>query len=151
LAPPCSLSFYLSKFSSFLFSSSISTFPFPLLSTSPWPASLSLFLPFLFSPALSSLFSGAKCHARAPILFSAPLLCSQLLYHGCQRLRTWYLWLPLVHHPLYGVSGLTQPEAHPGSHQSTGTLAGGRLSPTPLFPYTHRPTDSFFKNWFWGK
>ena len=33
---------------------------------------------------------------------------------GCQRLTTWYLGLPLVHYPPCGVSGLTQPDAHPG-------------------------------------
>ena len=68
---------------------------------------------------------------------------------GCQRLRTWYQGLPLVHPPLCGVSGFTQPDAHPGLHgkylavlqclpglptlelwQDVGSLP-------PLSPYTH--------------
>ena len=59
--------------------------------------------------------------------------------------------LPLIHPSLCGVSGFTQPDAHPGPSgkrpavlpclpaQSTGTLAGHRLSP---FPHTHSPTQT---------
>ena len=73
---------------------------------------------------------------------------------GCQRLRTWYWGLPLVHPPQCGVSGLTQTDAHPGLHgkhsavlpqmlaQSTGTLAGSGLSPSPLFPYPQPHNES---------
>jgi hypothetical protein len=32
---------------------------------------------------------------------------------GCQRLGTWCLELPLVHHLPSGVSGFTQPDTHP--------------------------------------
>jgi hypothetical protein len=71
---------------------------------------------------------------------------------GCQRLRTWYQGLPLVHPRPCGVSGFTQPDAHPrpsGKYsavllhlpaQSTGILAGCGVSPSHLFPYTHSPT-----------
>ena len=70
----------------------------------------------------------------------------------CRRLRTWYLGLPLVHHLPCGVSGLTQPDAHPGPcgnrlavlphlpTQSTRTLVGHGHSPTPLFPTHPRPS-----------
>ena len=71
---------------------------------------------------------------------------------GCQRLRTWCLGLPLVHHQPSGVSGFTQPDIHLGlcekcvavlprlPTQSTGTLAECRFSPTSSFPHTHGPT-----------
>lgn len=74
------------------------------------------------------------------------LSSSALSSVGCRRLGTWYLGLPLVHHPPCGVSGLTQPDTHPGlceNHsavlprlptKSTGTLAGCGFSPIPLFP-----------------
>ena len=88
----------------------------------------------LHSPPFSP---GAKC-------CPGPLFCSQLIAVssvGCQRLRTWYLGLPLVHHPLCGVSGLTQPDSHPGTHgkyPAVQNSGGARaLSPTPLFPHTH--------------
>lgn len=84
--------------------------------------------------------SRAEGHHRAPILFSAPPLDM-----GCRRLRTWYLGLPLVHHLSYGVSGLTQPNAHlglcgkcsgspPASARPEPRNSGGTwtLSPTPL-------------------
>jgi hypothetical protein len=72
---------------------------------------------------------------------------------GCQRLRTWYLELSLVHTQLCGVSSFTQPDAQPGLHgkhltvflcmptQSTGTLARCGFFPFPIFPHTHGPTD----------
>jgi hypothetical protein len=62
--------------------------------------------------------------------------------------------MPLIYPPLSGVSGFTQPDAHPGPSgnrpavlprppaQSTGTLAGCGLSLSPLFPYTHAPQVS---------
>ena len=72
---------------------------------------------------------------------------------GCQRLRTWYQGLPLVHPLPCGVSGFTQPDAHPGLHgkhpailrrlpaQSTGTLARRGLC---LFPLSLTPTAPQF-------
>ena len=77
------------------------------------------------------------------------LSSSALSSVGCQKLRTWYLGLPLVHHPLCGVSGLTQPDAHLGPHgkhssglchlpaQITGTLVGH--GHTLLLPSSHTP------------
>ena len=56
-------------------------------------------------------------HPRVQVLPQGPysvLSSSAISSVGCQRLRTWYLGLPLVHHPPCGVSGLTQPDAHPG-------------------------------------
>ena len=77
-----------------------------------------------------------------------PLLISPGLRVSSQD--SYYWGLPLVHTPLCGVSGFTQPDAHPGPcgkcpavlpAQSTGTLAGRRLSLfSPLCPYTHSPT-----------
>ena len=90
----------------------------------------------------------AKCHSPG---FYSGLSSSTVSSVGCWRLRTWYLGLPLVHHPPCGVSGLTQPDAHRGPRakrvavlprppaQSTGTLAGCGFSPTPLFSPHPRP------------
>jgi hypothetical protein len=84
-----------------------------------------------------------------------PPFCSQLfrgvqLCLGCQRLRTWYLRLPLIHHPLSWDPVASHSQTHPpgtmwkawGSlphlpAQSTGTLVGCGFSPTCSFPYTH--------------
>ena len=97
-------------------------------------------------PALSSLHP--RVLPRDPYSVLSSATASSV---GCWRLRTWYLGLPLVPHPLCGVSGLTQPDAHPGATwktsavlpcppaQSTGTLVGRGFSPIPLFPQHSRP------------
>ena len=71
---------------------------------------------------------------------------------GCQRLRTWYLGLPLVHHLLCGVSGLAQPDAHQGYVESVSSPPvsahpehwnSGRtriLSHSPISPIPMPPT-----------
>jgi hypothetical protein len=74
----------------------------------------------------------------------------KLLCVGCQRLRTWYWWLPFVHPLPCGVSGFTQPDAHLGHLESVRQSSrvclhwnsGGTWAPSPtlLFPYTHSPT-----------
>jgi hypothetical protein len=89
-----------------------------------------------------------------------PLFCSQLLccfQHGMPEIENLVRGCPLCTHPPpppCGVSGFSQPDAHPGPSgkrtavlphrpaQNTGTLAGHRLSPSPLFPYTLSPTRS---------
>jgi hypothetical protein len=49
---------------------------------------------------------------------------------GCQRLRTWYLGLPLVHHLPCGVSGLVCPPRAPELWRVAGSLLLPS-SPTP--------------------
>jgi hypothetical protein len=103
----------------------------------------------LHSPPFSP---GAKC-------CPGPLFCSQLIAVssvGCQRLRTWYLGLPLVHHLPCGVSGLTQLDAHPGpcgkrAQSSRVCLPRApelwRFSPTPFFPPHPRPRRRHWTRW----
>jgi hypothetical protein len=99
-------------------------------------------------PSSSALFP----YFQGQVLLWGPysiLRSSTISSVGCWRLRTWYLGLPLVHHPSCGVSGLTQPDAHLGPRvicpavlpflpiQNTGILAdtGSLLlpsSPTPM-------------------
>ena len=83
-----------------------------------------------------------------------PLFCSHLcsIQHEMPDTENLVRGLPLVHPPLSGVSGFTQPDAHSGLSgkrpavllhppaQSTGTLAGCRLSPFPSSPTPPRPT-----------
>jgi hypothetical protein len=98
-------------------------------------------------------------YLRGLVLFWDPysvLISSAVSSVGCWRLKTWYRGCPLSTHPHpqpSGVSGFTQPDAHLGPSgkrpavllsppaQSTETLAGCGLSPSPLFPYTHSPTS----------
>jgi hypothetical protein len=97
-------------------------------------------------PLPFSLISGVQVPPWGPL---SVLSSSTISSMGRQRLRTWFLGLPLVHHPPCGVSGLTQPDAHLGpcgKHvavllpaQITGTLAGCGLPPTPLFPTHSQP------------
>jgi hypothetical protein len=106
--------------------------------------------PFLPSLGLTDLPLGAPFVLRSSLVSSV----------GClrQRLRTCYLGLPLVHHPLCGVSGFTQPGTHPGRMeslwavhphppvQSTRTLVGHGLSSTPFIsPMPTAPQVSKYK------
>ena len=70
---------------------------------------------------------------------------------GSQRLRTWYQGLPFVHPPPCGVSGFTQPDAHPEHVEiirQSFCIWPPRAQelwpdvdslPAPLFPYTYGP------------
>jgi hypothetical protein len=89
------------------------------------------------SPALSFLWPWGSVPPQGP---HSVLSSSAVSRVGCQRLGTWCLELPLVHHLPSGVSGFTQPDTHPrpyGKHpavfphlpaQSTKTLAGPEAS-----------------------
>ena len=98
-------------------------------------------------PAFSSLCPPELSAAQGPysVLSSSTARSSV----ECQRLRTWYLGLPLVHPLLCGVSGLAQPDTHleplgkhavspPASLNSVGMQV-----PTPSFPNTHDPAISY--------
>ena len=78
---------------------------------------------------------------------------------GCQRLGTWCLELPLVHHLPSGVSGFTQPDTHPGlvksEHQSSVSACpehwnsgGTRVFSHSLFPLHPQPHTSLFLDFF---
>ena len=66
----------------------------------------------------------------------------------CQRLRTCYRGLPLVHLLPCGVSGFTQPDAHVGpcspltsacpEHRNSGPKQALSLPPLPLHPQPHK-------------
>ena len=84
--------------------------------------------------AFSSFPLWGECCPGAPILFSAAISSV-----GCQRLRTWYLGLPLVHHLPCGASGLTHPGPH-GKRPSNSSPASGETwalsySPIPTHPW----------------
>jgi hypothetical protein len=99
-------------------------------------------------PLPSSRISGAESVAPGP-LFCSQLLCH--IQHGMPETENLVRGLPLVHPPPCGVSGFTQPDAHPGCVESiqqcsrvclpraqelwsdTGSLT------TPSFPYTYAP------------
>jgi hypothetical protein len=112
---------------------------------------LSFYLPS-FLPALSSFPPWGQVPPQGPYsALSSPAVSSM----GCWRLRTWYLGLPFVHHPPCGVSGLTQPDAHPGprgkcAHSSRVHLPRAQelwwnvgSLPLPFFPHTHSPALHF--------
>jgi hypothetical protein len=104
-------------------------------------------------PALSSVHPQGRMLPWGPY---SVLSSSTLSSVGCRTLRTWYMGLPLVQHPLCGISGSKQPDTHlglRGKHawssytclprapelwQDTGSLS---LS---YFPHTHDPAYSFF-------
>jgi hypothetical protein len=100
-------------------------------------------------PCLSSLHPWGQ--VLQGVLYSV-LSSSAVSSMGCQRLRTWYLELPLVHHPLCGVSGLTQPDAHLGLHgkrEQFSRVSSPRAREPwratvsfllPSFSHTHSPT-----------
>ena len=105
------------------------------------------------SPALYSLNLQDQVPLHGPY---SVLISSTISSVGCWTLRTWYMGLPLVQHPLCGISGSKQPDTHlglRGKHawssytclprapelwQDTGSLS---LS---YFPHTHDPAYSFF-------
>jgi hypothetical protein len=147
----------------------------------PWPVSLSS--PSLLSPCLSTVNHRLSLIIKAGVRtlacvgttqwpsFPLPSLSvspgppwgpysvpssSAVSSMGCQRLRTWYQGLSLVHHLPCGVSGFTQPDAHQGPRgkrlavllslpaQSTGTLVGlghSLLLPSSPTPTALQPTD----------
>ena len=105
------------------------------------------------SPALYSLNLQDQVPLHGPY---SVLISSTISSVGCWTLRTWYMGLPLVHHPLCGVSGSTQPDVHLGLHgkheQSSYTCLPrapklwwdtGSL-PLSYFPHTLGPTYPFF-------
>ena len=99
-------------------------------------------------PALSSLPPWGRVPPQGPY---SVLSSSAVSSVGCQRLRTWYQGLPLVHHPPCGVSDLTQTNTHPGlhgKHEQSSLVCPPRApelwhdpgsSPLPSSPYTHGP------------
>ena len=100
-----------------------------------------------------------------PSAAPGPLFYSQLLYciwREMPRLRTWYLGLPLVHYPLCGVSGFTQPDAHLGprgwkacslpmsahpEHRNSGRTWVLSHSPLAQHPQPHSPSSSIDPPW----
>ena len=92
------------------------------------------------TPVLSSLILGKCC--------PGPIFCSQLLHCGmtesenlvpgavpCSPFALWGQWLNTGRCP----PGATCTVLLHLPAQSTGTLAGCRFSPTPLFPHTYGP------------
>ena len=119
------------------------------LHSSPWPDQGLMLTWEPLSDSLSPcpLLPSAPGMTEPP---AGPSFCSQLVMVSsmrCPRLRTWYLELCLVHHPL---SDLVASHSQAPTWviwksaavlpympaQSTGTLAGCVFSPTPFIP-TH--------------
>jgi hypothetical protein len=103
----------------------------------------------MWEPSSAPLTCPLLPSSPGPSAIVGPLFCSQLLRH-IQRRGYIYMGLPLVHHPLCEVSGLTQPDiwgreetvrspptsAHP-EHWNAGrtrVLSHFPLSPTPMAP-----------------
>ena len=105
-------------------------------------------------PALSSNISGAECHPWGPYSLLSSSAISSV---ECRRLRTWYWGLPLVHPLPCGVSGLTQPDAHPrcppGATWKASSSPPMSTCPEhlnsdqrqalslPIYPYVHAPAE----------
>ena len=114
----------------------------------------SLLSPILSPSVLSPISPGPGVLLRGPY----SVLCSSAISRvGCQRLRTWYRGLALVHPLPCGVSGFTQPDAHPGpcgkhlavllhlpapEHRNSGRMQA--LSLPPLSRHSQPCTVSLF-------